>query len=252
MIFLLTEWREIMYYKAVKDGIVVDVLNNLQCVKYNEKARMILRCKINEEPEGIIQRNGEKIYQIEDWPSLPGEYETVSLVEFDDSELYDGLLAALNESQLIEEPEEEEIIEDNQDIDLIKEGKVLAMSNTCEKSIIEGFDIKLSDGESHHFSLEVTDQIMISVLAQKALAGETNLPWHADGEPCQFYSIEDILAINSAMEKLVTYHQTYFNSLKMYILAIDEIKLINSVTYGCEIPVGYQSDVYKALLNETN
>lgn len=240
----------IMFYKAIKEGVVVDVYKDLQYVKYDVKAKMVLRCKSNDEPQGIIQRNGEKIYQVEGWPNLPGEYETISLVEFDASDVYDGLLAALNENELVKEPEE--IVIDTQDIELAREGKINAMSNMCEKSITNGFDIKLSDGESHHFSLEVTDQIMISVLAQKALAGETNLPWHADGEPCQFWVPQDILAINNAMERLVTYHQTYFNSLKMYILSIEDFITLNGVEYGCEIPEEYQSNVYKVLLNEVN
>ena len=238
-----------MFYKAIKDGIVVDVYKDLQYVKYDTKSKMVLRCKKHDVPEGIIQRNGEKIYQVEDWPSLPGEYETVSLVEFDAQDVYDGLLAALNENELVKEPEEEIVI-DTQDIELAREGKINAMSSMCEKTITEGFDIELSDGESHHFSLEVTDQIMISVLAQKALAGETNLPWHADGEPCQFWTPQDILAINSAMERLVTYHQTYFNSLKMYILSIEDFITLNNISYGCDIPEEYQSNVYKVLINE--
>ena len=238
----------IMFYKAIKDGVIVDVYKDLQYVKFNEKAKMILRCK-KEEAQGIIQRNAEKIYQVEGWPSLPGEYETVSLVEFDASDVYDGLLAALNENEIVKEPEEEIVI-DTQDLEYAREGKINAMSNMCEKSIMKGFDIELSDGASHHFSLEVTDQIMISVLAQKALAGETNLPWHADGEPCQFWSTQDILAINSAMENLVTYHQTYFNSLKMYILSVEDFITLNGIEYGCGIPEEYQSDVYKVLINE--
>ena len=239
-----------MFFKAIKDDIVVDVYDHLQYVKFNPKAKMILRCKKEENPEGIIQRNGEKIYQVEGWPKLPGEYEMVSLVEFDAKDVYDGLLAALNENELVEEPKEEIVI-DTQDLELAREGKIIAMSNMCEKSIMDGFDIKLSDGESHHFSLEVTDQIMISVLAQKVLVGETNLPWHADGEPCRFWPAQDILAINSAMEKLVTYHQTYFNSLKMYILSIEDFVTLNDISYGCKIPEKYQSDVYKVIINET-
>lgn len=237
-----------MFYKAIKDDVIVDVYNELQYVKYNEKLKMILRCK-KEEAQGIIQRNGEKIYHVEGWPNLTGTYESITLVEFDDSQMYDGLLAALNKNQSIEEPVEEEPV-DNQDIELVREGKINAMSRACENAIMNGFDIVLSDGLNHHFSLEITDQIMISVLAQKALAGETNLPWHADGEPCQFWSTQDILAINSAMENLVTCHQTYFNSLKMYILSVEDFITLNGIEYGCGIPEEYQSDVYKVLINE--
>lgn len=236
-----------MYFKALQNDIIVDVYETLQYVKYDEKANMILRCQ-KEEAYGIIQRNGEKIYQVDGWPSLPGEHESVTLVEFEDSEMYDGLLAALNKNQSIEEPVEEEPV-DNRDIELVREGKINAMSKACESTIINGFDIVLNDGENHHFSLEITDQIMISVLAQKALAGETNLPWHADGEPCQFFSSEDLLKINNAMETVVTYHQTYFNSLKMYILSIEDVKTVNDIYYGIMIPEAYQSDVFKALMS---
>lgn len=235
-----------MYFKALQNDVIVDVYETLQYVKYDEKAKMILRCR-KEEAYGLIQRNGEKIYQVDGWPSLPGEYESVTLVEFEDSEMYYGLLAALNENQTVEEPEEE--IADTQDIEMVREYKINAMSKACESTIINGFDIVLNDGENHHFSLEITDQITISILATKALAGETNLPWHADGEPCQFYSTDDILSINNAMETLVTFNQTYFNSLKMYILSIEDVKTINNIYYGIIIPEAYQSDVFKALMS---
>lgn len=240
-----------MYYKAIINDMIVDVYDSLQYVKYDEKAKMILRCK-KEEAQGIIERNGKKIYQVDGWPSLPGEYESVTLVEFDDADIYQGLITALDENDAVEDkviPEEEET-SDTQDIEMIREGKILEMSRVCEQEITKGFDIKLSDGlEDHHFSLEITDQIMISTLARKAADGETSLPWHADNEPCQFFSAEDILAINAKMESLITYHQTYFNSLKMYILANEEVRMINNIYYGISVPEAYQSDVFKVLMS---
>ena len=92
---------------------------------------------------------------------------------------------------------------------------------------------------------------MLRELKQKALAGETQLPWHADGEPCKFYPAEDILEINRQMEDLVTFSETYFNSLKQYILSMNVIEQINAVTYGQEIPEVYWSDVYRAIITPT-
>ena len=125
------------------------------------------------------------------------------------------------------------------------------MSEACASAIEAGFGIQLSDGHMHHFSLTVVDQVMVMALAEKAKAGQTLLPWHADGEACQFFSPEDILAVYSRMEDLITYEETYFNSLKQYILSMNVIEQINAVTYGQEIPEAYWSDVYRAIITPT-
>jgi len=43
------------------------------------------------------------------------------------------------------------------------------------------------------------------------------------------------------------YHTTYYNALKGYINALDNLEDIAAVEYGMEIPEEYQSDVLKAL-----
>jgi len=141
--------------------------------------------------------------------------------------------------------------EDLADIDYVRQKKLREMSEACADAIEFGFDIQLSDGHIHHFSLTIVDQVMIMALAQKAKAGQTVLPWHADGEACEFFSPEDILRVNSAMEDLITYNETYFNSLKQYILSMNVIEQINAVTYGQEIPEAYWSDVYRAIITPT-
>ena len=122
------------------------------------------------------------------------------------------------------------------------------MSQCCEGEITKGFDIVLSDGISHHFSLQIADQIKISKLNDRAMAGESFLPYHADNEPCKIYSADDIRAINSAMEYIVEYQTTYFNSLKMYISGMTSKDDIINVTYGTEIPDGYRSEVLSMMI----
>ena len=56
------------------------------------------------------------------------------------------------------------------------------------------------------------------------------------------------MILYNAMEQMQVYHTTYFNSLKMYILSLDNIEDVGAVFYGMEIPVEYQSDVLKYLL----
>ena len=52
----------------------------------------------------------------------------------------------------------------NDNIDDVKAAKIAEMSVACNEVITQGFDITLSDKKSHHFSLEVADQLKISKL----------------------------------------------------------------------------------------
>lgn len=130
-----------------------------------------------------------------------------------------------------------------------KENLIDEMSDTCNATITAGFDITLSGGETCHFSLEMTDQIMISALAAKVAAGEESVPWHADGQSCKFFSAEDITLIYDAMESRITYQQTYFNSLRSWIQSVETADELQAIYYGAEIPEAYQSEVLQALLN---
>lgn len=129
-----------------------------------------------------------------------------------------------------------------------KEELIALMSQTCNATITAGFNATLSDGKEHHFSLEMTDQIMIALLANKAEAGQTSVPWHADGEGCKFFSQEDIALVNSLMENLVIYHETYFNSIRRWIRSVESIDDLNTIHYGDAIPEEYQSEVLKSIL----
>lgn len=133
------------------------------------------------------------------------------------------------------------------DIESIRQTKIDEMSNSCNQVIVSGIDIELSDGEVHHFSLEIPDQLKISKLNDRAKAGITELPYHADGETCKFYKAEDVIAINTEMENIIEFHVTYFNSLRDYINSMTDITDIQSVKYGTEIPSEFQSEVLKSL-----
>ena len=126
------------------------------------------------------------------------------------------------------------------------------MSKICHDTIVNGIDVILSDGESHHFSLEIEDQIKIQALALKAQNGAETLFWHEDDKPCQFYSASDIMTIYEALETIQTFETTWFNSLKMYIMSMDTVEQISAVTYRMDIPVEYQSEVLKYLLSQIN
>lgn len=119
----------------------------------------------------------------------------------------------------------------------------------CNVMITKGFDIELDDGSSHHFSLEIDDQLKIQALALKAQSGQTELPYHADNEPCRFFSPSEIISLNTMMEHIITYNTTYLNSLNTYINSITDYTSLKSVYYGMDIPQEYQSDVFKSLIS---
>ena len=54
-------------------------------------------------------------------------------------------------------------------------------------------------------------------------------------------------SIANAATNYITYHTTYFNSLKAYIKSLRSINTISKVRYGMDIPERYQSDVWKEI-----
>lgn len=129
-----------------------------------------------------------------------------------------------------------------------KAKKIADMSDACRNAIIAGFDAVLSDGKTHHFSMTIEDQLNINALYGLLASGMERVPYHADGEVCEYFSAEDFGAIVQAATAHKTYHESYFNSLKAYIASKRTAASVNAIEYGTEIPEQYQSDVLKALL----
>ena len=144
-------------------------------------------------------------------------------------------------------PEPEDIT-----VDYAKTLKIKEMNQTCQNTIFAGIDVVLSDDKSHHFSLTEYDQVNLFKLETLAHSGAETLPYHEDDKPCQFFSAADIIAIANAATSYVTYHTTYTNSLKSYIKSLRSLNTIARVYYGIEIPEKYQSEVWKALINNGN
>lgn len=131
----------------------------------------------------------------------------------------------------------------------IKATKLKEISDKCEETIYAGVDVKMSDG-TYHFSLTEKDQLNIFGLQAKISAGQTALEYHADGQPCKYYSVEDIQKLITAAMTLVSYNTTYCNSLNMWIKAGTDSSVIENISYGIDIPEKYQSDVLKQYLSQ--
>lgn len=101
-----------MFYKVKKNNVIIDALEDLQCVRFFQASRGILRCKKKDEPQGIISSNGAEIWHVEGWPEFPEgiNFETVTLEEFDDPDKYQEIIEAIRAGEDysdFEEPDEE-------------------------------------------------------------------------------------------------------------------------------------------------
>ena len=244
------------FYKIIDNNSIVGAVTSENFQKIEEKHNIAMYASISEVQ--LVEYDFQ-LYRASWFRPLPEPNRrtviTADFIEITEEE-YNALAEALetNENIPYEEPEEEipapEEIDENSTLTLeyVRNAKIAAMSKACNQAITSGIDVILSDGESHHFSLEIEDQIKIQALAMKAQAGDTLLPWHDDNQLCKFYSAEAVLRIYSGLEQTQTYHTTYFNSLKPYIMSLDNITDIGNIYYGIEIPEEYQSEVLKYLI----
>ena len=75
-----------MYYKVIKDGKVIDVLDHLSFVKYQEKHRIMIACA-KEEAQAIISSDEDYIWHVNGLYNIPVDgYDTVELIEIDEYE----------------------------------------------------------------------------------------------------------------------------------------------------------------------
>lgn len=247
-----------LYYKVIKDNTFIGVSTALDLCKYKLRdglPPLMLTCNLDEAQYIVCADN----YYHDFWlrpETVKGLYSSASVIEIDEEE-FTALSKSIESGEQVEVPETPEApdIDDtpsdpNQEItvEYVRNAKVTEMNMMCKNLIQKGFDVELSDGSSHHFSLTEQDQLNLITLSTMVASGETAIPYHADSEPCKFYSVDDITAILNAATSWKTYQVTYNNSLKTYINSLDKITEISAITYGMDIPVDYQSDVLRVLL----
>lgn len=130
----------------------------------------------------------------------------------------------------------------------IKAAKKQEIGQACDKIIYDGMDVTLTDGSTEHFSLTDHDQLNLFGKQVQLAAGTTELEYHADGQPCRYYSAEDMQIITSTAMAYVSYHTTYCNAVNMWIAGCETADEIQQIYYGADVPEQYQSDVLKAYI----
>ena len=75
-----------MFYKVIKNNKVIDVLDRLVFVKYQQKHGIMVACD-KSEAQAIISSDGEHIWHVTGLYRIPVDgYDTVDLVEIDKHE----------------------------------------------------------------------------------------------------------------------------------------------------------------------
>ena len=247
------------YYKLISNNTFIGVVSSMNFVVENSRTHWLLS---SNEEYGQFVIYEDNIYR-DYWMAPTLDNTKISFTSIQIKEItveeYNIYIDAISNNQIQYEenpifPEtnditipEEPDVDETVSIDFVKTSKINEMSRTCNQVIEAGFDLQLSDGNTHHFSLTTQDQINLISLGSMAANGMESIPYHADGEICRFYTAEEITTILAQATAFKIYHTTYYNALKNYINSLDSIEDIAAITYGVELPEEYQSEVLKSL-----
>lgn len=213
------------YYKIVKNKEFIGVGTTLHLRRFQKKHQIILIC---DETQVQYIQLGDVLYRANwMWPENTDsvEYEIADVIRIEKDE-YDLLLKAVetNEEITIEEEsvvEVEQVIVENPTIDYVRASKIAELKRDCNKAITNGVDIKLSDGETRHFSMSLEDQINLLTMAY--LSDES------------IYSTEDMKTIIAETNAFKNNHIAKFKQLKDRVNSLNTIQEVSAVNYHEEV-----------------
>lgn len=213
------------YYKIIKNKEFIGVGTTLNLRRFQSKHQIILIC---DETQVQYIQLGDVFYRANwMWPENTDgiKYEIADVIRIEKDE-YDLLLKAVetNEEIVIEEEpvvEAEQVIVENPTIDYVRASKIAELKRDCNKTIANGVDIKLSDGETRHFSMSLEDQINLLTMAY--LSDET------------VYSTEDMKTIIAETNAFKNNHIAKFKQLKDRVNSLNTIHEVSAVNYHEEV-----------------
>lgn len=238
------------YYKFISDGNIIDAVEAPVWIKQDKRGN-IVRCDIKE-AMGVLSSDMSTVLHIAGAKEFSGETFTEISVADITADEYEELKVLLNLGAEVPDEGEVEWKDEETEPDEIPEDATLAevktrclakLSDDCQNTIYAGVDVQMSDGSVRHFALEIEDQLNLLTLSTLIASGATSIPYHASDELCTYYSVEDILKITETATAFKTYHTSYYNSLKNWILSMKTIAEVGAVKYGDPIPAEYCSDV---------
>lgn len=213
------------YYKIIKNKEFIGVGTTLNLRRFQKKHKIILIC---DEAQVQYIQLGDVLYRANwMWPENTDsiKYEIADVIRIEKDE-YDLLLKAVETNEEItieEEPvvEAVPIVVENPTIDYVRASKIAELKHDCNKAITNGIDIKLSDGETRHFSMSLEDQINLLTMAY--LSDE------------RVYSTEDMKTIIAETNAFKNSHIAKFKQLKDRVNSLNTIQEVSAVNYHEEV-----------------
>jgi hypothetical protein len=161
------------------------------------------------------------------WPEITDsvQYEIADVIRIEKDE-YDLLLKAVETNEEIaieEEPavETAPVVVENPTIDYVRSSKITKLKSDCNKAITDGIDVKLSDGETRHFSMSLEDQINLLTMAY---LGDESV-----------YSTKDMKTIITETNAFKNCHIAKFKQLKDRVNSLNTIQEVSAVNYHEEV-----------------
>ena len=213
------------YYKIIKNKEFIGVGTTLNLRRFQTKYQILLMC---DETEVQYIQLDDAFYRADwMWPENTDsiKYEIADIIRIEKDE-YDLLFKAIetNEEIIIEEEpivEVEHAVVEEPTIDYVRASKVAELKHHCNKVITEGIDVKLSDGETRHFSMSLEDQINLLTMAY---LGDESV-----------YSTKDMKTIITETNAFKNEHIAKFKQLKSRVNSYNTIQEIAAVNYHEEV-----------------
>ena len=213
------------YYKIIKNKAFIGVGTTLNLRRFQTKHQIILIC---DETQVQYIQLGDVLYRANwMWPEAADsvKYEIADVIRIEKDE-YDLLLNAVeaNEGILIEEEpivETEQVVIEEPTVDYVRASKISELKYYCNQEITNGVDVKLSDGETRHFSMSLEDQINLLTMAY--LADES------------VYSTDDMKIIITETNAFKNRHIARFKQLESRVNSLNTIQEISAVNYHEEV-----------------
>lgn len=121
-----------------------------------------------------------------------------------------------------------------------REYKRAEIAKICTHAIYEGFDAVTSKG-NQHFGLTLEDQANINGLVPQISTGASSVLYHADGELCRTFTVEEFISVMTAATFHKTYNTTLCNHINKWIDSCEIKEDISKITFDfSDMPVELQ------------
>ena len=127
-------------------------------------------------------------------------------------------------------------------IEEVRQQKINELSMICNQTIITGVTL-------HDLQYSYTEEDQANIKELFDLVLQTQLPqfYHANGESCREYSVEEIIELYVAESLNKMSNITYFNQMRMYINTLEDKEVISAIQYGDPLTGEYLENYENAM-----